>query len=100
VYAAIAGTLAAGLSGMDQAMVAPVPCDEDLYERRARGDAMPARLPRSLDEAVTALEADAALCQAVGPEFCAEFIKLKRAEWDAFSLQVSDWELRSYADAF
>jgi glutamine synthetase len=100
VYAAIAGTLAAGLAGMDLAMVAPTPCDEDLYERRAAGGVMPARLPRSLDEAVTALEADTALCQAVGPAFCAEFIRLKRAEWDAYSLQVSDWELRHYADAF
>jgi glutamine synthetase len=61
---------------------------------------MPARLPRNLDEAVTALEEDSVLCQAVGTEFCDEFIRLKRAEWDAFNLQVSDWELRRYADAF
>jgi glutamine synthetase len=100
VYAAIAGTLAAGLAGMDQAMVPPAPCAEDLYQRRATGAAMPARLPRNLDEAVTALEDDAVLCQAVGTEFCDEFIRLKRAEWDAFNLQVSDWELRRYADAF
>jgi glutamine synthetase len=100
VYAAIAGTLAAGLAGMDQAMVPPAPCAEDLYQRRATGTTMPARLPRNLDEAVTALEADTLLCQAVGAEFCAEFIRLKRDEWDAFNLQVSDWELRRYADAF
>ncbi len=100
VYAAIAGTLAAGLAGMDQKMVPPAPCDEDLYERRAGGMEMPSRLPKNLDEAVTALEADTALCQSVGSEFCAEFIRLKRAEWDAYSLQVSDWELRNYADAF
>jgi glutamine synthetase len=100
VYAALAGTLAAGLSGIDQAMQAPAPCDEDLYERRASGAAMPPRLPKSLDEAVNALEADVALRQAVGAEFCAEFIQLKRAEWDAFSQQVSEWELRRYGDAF
>jgi glutamine synthetase len=100
VYAAIAGTLAAGLAGIDLAMKAPAPIDEDLYERRARGGAMPERLPKNLDEAVAALEADTALCAAVGAEFCAQFVKLKRAEWDAFNLQVSDWELRHYADAF
>ena len=100
VYAAIAGTLAAGLAGIDGHMVPPTPCNEDLYERRAAGAAMPARLPKNLDEAVTALEADTALCQAVGAAFCAEFIELKRSEWDAFSSQVSDWELRRYADAF
>jgi glutamine synthetase len=100
VYAAIAATLAAGLAGMDMGLVPPAPCNEDLYERRARGGAMPARLPKSLDEAVTALETDTALCQALGADFCAEFIQLKRAEWDAFNLQVSGWELRRYADAF
>jgi glutamine synthetase len=100
VYAAIAGTLVAGLSGIEQALQAPDPCDEDLYERRARGAEMPARLPRDLEQAVDALQADSALRAAVGEAFCAEFIALKRAEWDAWSLQVSDWELRRYADAF
>ena len=100
VYAAIAGTLAAGLSGIDQSLVPPEPCDEDLYERRASGQDMPARLPRNLEEAIHALEADQALCTAVGSAFCQQFIQLKRAEWDAFNLQVSDWELRHYADAF
>jgi glutamine synthetase len=100
VYAAIAGTLVAGLSGIDKARVPPTPCDEDLYERRASGLDMPARLPRNLDEAVNALEADTALCEALGSAFCQQFIQLKRVEWDAFNLQVSDWELRRYADAF
>jgi glutamine synthetase len=100
VYAAIAGTLAAGLHGMDQSMQPPVPCDEDLYERRASGLPMPSRLPRNLDEAVSALEQDTSLRALVGDSFCHQFIGLKRTEWDAFNLQVSDWELRRYADAF
>jgi glutamine synthetase len=100
VYAAIAATLAAGLDGMDRAMAPPPPCAEDLYERRTRGDAMPGRLPENLNEALTALQGDTLLCQAVGDRFCAQFIQLKRAEWDAFNSQVSDWELRNYADAF
>jgi glutamine synthetase len=100
VYAAIAGTLVAGLLGLDNSMLPPDPCNEDLYERRASGLEMPAQLPRNLDEAVSALEADTALCAAVGNAFCQQFIQLKRKEWDAFNLQVSDWELRHYADAF
>jgi glutamine synthetase len=47
-----------------------------------------------------ALESDAELTQAVGSAFCAEFLLLKRAEWDSYSQQVSDWELNCYADAF
>ena len=100
VYAAIAATLAAGLNGMDLALEAPPPCGEDLYERQSRGGAMPPRLPRNLDEAVTGLEQDEALRTALGTEFCHEFVKLKRAEWDEYSQQVSAWELRRYADAF
>jgi len=100
VYAAIAGTLAAGLNGIDQSFQAPAPCDEDLYERRASGMAMPERLPRNLDEAVTSLEQDTTLRALVGDSFCRQFIALKRTEWDAFNLQVNDWELRRYADAF
>ena len=100
VYAALAATLAAGLAGMDQAMSAPEPCNEDLYERRAQGLAMPPQLPKDLGEAVLALQADGALRDAVGADFCDQFIALKRQEWDAFSQQVSDWELQRYADAF
>ena len=100
VYAAIAATLAAGLSGIEQTLVAPAPCNEDLYERRASGAEMPERLPRNLDEAVSALQDDAVLCAALGAAFCQQFIALKRAEWDAFNLQVSEWELSNYADAF
>lgn len=100
VYAAIAATLAAGLAGMDQAMSAPAPCAEDLYERQARGELMPARLPRNLEDAVTALARDQPLIEALGVEFCREFVKLKRAEWNEYNQQVSHWELQRYANAF
>jgi glutamine synthetase len=100
VYAAIAATLAAGMHGVDAAMVPPPPCDEDLYERQARGDAMPPRLPRNLEAAVDALEQDHALVDALGAAFCQQFVQLKRAEWDEYSQHVSQWELQRYADAF
>jgi glutamine synthetase len=100
VYAAIAATLAAGLDGMDQSMTAPVPVDEDLYERRAQQAAMPPRLPRNLDEALYALSNNAALTSALGIQFVEQFLLLKRQEWDAYSQHVSDWELTRYAAAF
>ena len=100
VYAAIAATLAAGLDGIERALNPPAPCNEDLYERRAKGLPMPERLPRDLKEAIDALESNAYLVLALGPAFCAEFIQLKRDEWDAYILQVSIWELENYADAF
>ena len=99
VYAALAATLAAGLSGIDQALPAAVPCEDDLYERHAMGDALPDRLPRDLLAALDALATDGALREAVGTAFCAQFLALKHDEWAAWSRHVSDWEMQRYADA-
>ena len=100
VYAAIAATLAAGLDGLEQGLTPPMPCNEDLYERCAQGLPMPARLPRDLYAAIDALESNQSLVKAIGPSFCAEWIRLKRAEWDVYSQQVSSWELEQYASVF
>ncbi|QHE88704.1 type III glutamate--ammonia ligase [Hydrogenophaga sp. BPS33] len=99
VYAAIAATLAAGVSGIDQSLPPVAPCAQDLYEAHARGAEMPARLPRDLWAALEALSQDGALREAVGLAFCEQFLQLKRDEWVAWSQQVSDWELQRYADA-
>jgi glutamine synthetase len=98
VYAALAGTLAAGLDGIDRALPPVEPCDEDLYERHARGEPMPPRLPRDLHDAASALAADGPLLEAVGAAFGEQVVQLQRAEWDAFAAEVSDWELARYAD--
>ena len=100
IYAALAGVVHAGLHGIDSAMVPPVPCNEDLYARHTSGQPMPARLPKDLDGAIDALQADSALRDAVGEAFCAQWIGLKRAEWDNYSQHVSTWEMQRYADAF
>ena len=100
VYAAIAATLAAGLDGMDQGLAAPAACDEDLYERFAAGQTMPQRLPTDLGAALQALAQDSVLTQAVGEDFCQQFIALKGQEWQDYSQSVSPWELRRYAEAF
>jgi glutamine synthetase len=98
VYAALAATLAAGLDGIESGLPTAPPCSEDLYERQASGQAMPARLPRDLHDALGALEADAALRGALGPAFSSEFLRVKRAEWDAWAQQVGPWELQRYAN--
>jgi glutamine synthetase len=100
VYAAIAGTLAAGLDGIDRALLAPVACNEDLYERLAQGLQMPGRLPSDLGAAVAALASDSVLINAIGADFCQQFIALKTQEWLDYSQTVSVWELERYASAF
>lgn len=97
VYIAIAATLAAGLAGLDSELPPPAPCQEDLYERQASGLPMPPHLPRDLRAALDALEADTRLRADVGDAFCEQFLRLKRAEWDAWASAVTDWELARYA---
>jgi glutamine synthetase len=97
VYAALAGTLAAGLDGIARALPAVEPCNEDLYERRARGEPMPPRLPRDLQDATDALAADKLLREAVGEAFCEQLLQFQRAECDVFAAQVSEWERERYA---
>ncbi|MFN3496075.1 MAG: hypothetical protein ACK40L_16365, partial [Hydrogenophaga sp.] len=61
-------------------------------------------LPRLADEsagvvtaALDALGQDAWLQQAVGEAACGQLLAIKRAEWDQWHAQVSDWELERYA---
>lgn len=98
VYLALAATLAAGLDGIVQGLVAPKPIKDDLYERHARGEPLPECLPRDLHDALLALEGDATLRAALGEPLVAQVLQLKRAEWAEYHAQVSDWELERYAE--
>lgn len=101
-YVGLAAVIAAGLDGMDRGLPAPAPIDDDLYELSAAELARrgAARLPENLGEAVAALVADAQLVRLLGEEFVAEFARIKRAEWTAFSRAVHPWETARYADLF
>jgi glutamine synthetase len=101
-YLASAALIAAGLDGVDRGLDPGPACTEDLFnlslaEIAARGIAV---LPQSLHEAVNALEADAVVCEALGPALAAEFMRLKRDEWLGYARHVSAWELDRYAAAF
>jgi glutamine synthetase len=52
-------------------------------------------LPQSLDEALDELERDDVIRSALG-SIAADFIALKRAEWNDFHRQVSPWEVERY----
>ena len=55
-----------------------------------------AKLPMSLSEALDALEADAAIRDAVGPEIVDTFLAMKRFELERYRQHVSDWDLAEY----
>jgi glutamine synthetase len=55
-------------------------------------------LPRSPPEALDALEADAVLMDALGPVIGLGFLRLRRLEAAAYSLEVGDWERAAYLE--
>ena len=57
-------------------------------------------LPRTLDEAIDAFEADPFVEQVLGSELRNEFIRYKRAEWNEYHTAVSEWEIQRYSHLF
>jgi glutamine synthetase len=52
-------------------------------------------LARALDE----LEKDEVIRDALGEHAYEAFIRAKRAEWDEYRIQVTDWELERYLES-
>ena len=57
-------------------------------------------MPQNLNEALDALEADKALCNALGPDLAPEFLKLKRMEWVEYQRHVAQWEVDRYLEFY
>ena len=57
-------------------------------------------MPQSLQEAITALEDDAVMRDALGADLANEFIRVKKMEWTEYCRHVSDWESRRYLEFF
>jgi glutamine synthetase len=53
-------------------------------------------VPATLGEALTELEADRDLVNAVGAELVAQHVAIKRSEWERYCTATTDWELREY----
>ena len=101
-YLATLAVLASGLDGIRTQCDPGQPVFQDpdelsAQERRERGIT---RLPRTLGEAVDALEKDLFFKDLLGEVFWDEYIKLKRFAWTQYIEHVSDWELQTYAEAF
>ena len=101
-YLAFAVMIAAGLHGVETGMTLADPVEESLFEMdaatiKAKGIR---ELPGTLGEAIAELEADPVICEALGDHVLSHFLEAKRAEWDEYRTQVSDWEVDRYLDQF
>ena len=57
-------------------------------------------LPGTLGEAITELENDPVISEALGDHVFSHYVEAKRAEWDEYRTQVSDWEVERYLEQF
>jgi glutamine synthetase len=97
-YLAFSVMLAAGLDGIEKNYQVPDPIEENVYEmtdeeRKARGIGT---LPATLSDAVRLTEESQLVREALGEHVFNSFIRNKKIEWERYSTQVTDYELKSY----
>lgn len=94
-YLSAAATLAAGLLGLKKGYSLPAevegPCEEDESLEK---------LPKRLEVALEALEADADMRALLGEPFLKVFNTVKRHELARFRAHVTDWERQEYLEVY
>jgi glutamine synthetase len=101
-YLTAAAYLQAGLDGIEAGLDPGDPIDDDMYSVDAarRGELGVETLPRTLLEAVEALDADPFAERVLGPELKRAYVDLKTAEWWDYHHTVSAWEIDRYLTFF
>ena len=93
-YLYMAANLAAGLDGIRRNATPPPRVEADPYAADSP------LLPKTLWEAVDALDHDAFFRQAFGDGVVDYVVAMKRNEVDRFLSEVTDWEMREYFEFF
>ncbi|WP_255193377.1 type I glutamate--ammonia ligase [Natronobeatus ordinarius] len=101
-YLALAVMIQAGLEGIEKGLEAPDPVRENIYEfdEAKREEYGIDTLPENLGEAVSALEEDEAMLDALGEHVGPKFIEAKKHEFGEYLVDVSQWELDRYLETF
>jgi glutamine synthetase len=97
-YLAFAAMLAAGLEGIEQKYELPAPVEEDAFrlseeERKRRNIGS---LPASLQQAIELMEGSDLVRKCLGDHIFFGFLRNKKAEWDAYRTQVTEYEIKRY----
>ena len=89
--------IAAGLDGLASKADPGPHSDIDMYAQGHTITNAP-RLPLNLLDALRAFDADEGLKSAMGNEFAAAFLKLKRGEWQSYCQHFTEWERANALD--
>ena len=101
-YLGAAMVLSAGLEGIRDGLDPGEPYRENMYHKsdadlKALGISL---LPRNLDEAIDAFEADPLSVEVMGPAMFESYASFRREEWESYHNHVSDWERARYLKFF
>lgn len=100
-YLAFSVMIAAALDGIDNKLMPPTPLNNvNVYHLTAeeRKKMNIDSLPGSLPEAMSELEKDKVLRNALGETTFEAFMTAKQAEWDDFRMHVTDYEVERYLE--
>jgi glutamine synthetase len=97
-YLTFAALLHAGLEGIARGYELAPPMETNLYhlsaeERTERGIVS---LPETLGEAIDEFSRSDLMRRAFGDHIFNAYVKLKRAEWDDYRVQLTEWERARY----
>ena len=96
-YLLMAVILAAGMDGLTKRTPSGDRLDIDMYTQGHEVEGAK-RLPQNLLDALRALEADEVLTAALGDEFSAAYLKLRRDDWNKYARTLTDWERENTLD--
>jgi glutamine synthetase len=97
-YLTFAALLHAGLEGIERGYELAPPMETNLYhlsaeERTERGIVS---LPETLGEAIEEFSKSELMRRAFGDHIFEAYVKIKRAEWDDYRIQLTQWEVDRY----
>ena len=97
-YLALAVLLMAGLDGIRNKIEPRDSIDRNIQKmtRQQREELKIDELPRTLKDAVDELEKDEFIQQVLGKDLAEKIIRARRQEYQAYSMQVTDWEIANY----
>ena len=97
-YLLLALCLAAGLDGIKNKIEPPKAVNSNIFElsEKEMKKAKIEGLPSSLHQAIKEMEADPFIREVLGDHVFSKYVEAKRAEWDNYRLQVTQWEIDEY----
>lgn len=97
-YLALALCLAAGLDGIRRGLTPPESVHANLFEMTEdeREEHGVMQLPATLREALRAMRKDKLVRETLGKHIYSKYMAHKTAEWDEYTVRVTEWEIDRY----